>query len=109
MCVGKTATCEELLGRLPDSVWLDGDWCWMMNPWVFSEENKRMVEDKLRERVLKRGGDEDTVNACLERLPLYHLMDTAKVDTTDITVSEAASQVIEIINSGQSDIFKPIG
>jgi hypothetical protein len=36
-------------------------------------------------------------------------MDTAKVDTTDITVSEAASQVIEIINSGQSDIFKPIG
>jgi broad-specificity NMP kinase len=43
MGVGKTATCRELNDKLYSSVWLDGDWCWMMNPFVVNEENKRMV------------------------------------------------------------------
>jgi len=41
---GKTTTAEQLKNSLERSVWLDGDWCWMMNPWEFSEQNKRMVE-----------------------------------------------------------------
>lgn len=45
--VGKTAVCKELYKLLIDSVWLDGDWCWMMNPFVVTEENKRMVEDNI--------------------------------------------------------------
>lgn len=28
---------------LINSVWLDGDWCWMMNPFTVSDENKNMV------------------------------------------------------------------
>lgn len=47
MGVGKTATCEQLYEKLEKSVWLDGDWCWMMNPFVVNEENKRMVEDNI--------------------------------------------------------------
>ena len=47
MGVGKTAVAQALYRRLPRSVWLDGDWCWMMNPWVISERNKRMVEDNI--------------------------------------------------------------
>jgi cytidylate kinase len=47
MGVGKTTVCRELLTRLDGSVWLDGDWCWQMHPWVFSEENKRMVLDNI--------------------------------------------------------------
>jgi broad-specificity NMP kinase len=43
MGVGKTATCRKLNGSLANSVWLDGDWCWMMNPFVVNDENKRMV------------------------------------------------------------------
>jgi broad-specificity NMP kinase len=43
MGVGKTTVCKELYRKLNNSVWLDGDWCWMMNPWVFNEENKNMV------------------------------------------------------------------
>ena len=43
MGVGKTTTCEELSKKLQNSVWLDGDWCWMINPFVVNEENKRMV------------------------------------------------------------------
>lgn len=41
---GKTTVCRELHKSILNSVWLDGDWCWMMNPFVINEENKRMVE-----------------------------------------------------------------
>lgn len=47
MGIGKTAVCRELYEKLERSVWLDGDWCWMMNPFVVTEENKRMVEDNI--------------------------------------------------------------
>jgi shikimate kinase len=44
MGVGKSTICKELLNNLIKSVWLDGDWCWMMNPWNISDENIKMVE-----------------------------------------------------------------
>lgn len=43
MGVGKSTICNILLDTLEASVYLDGDWCWNMNPPVVSEENKRMV------------------------------------------------------------------
>lgn len=43
MGVGKTTTCKELSKKLQNSVWLDGDWCWMINQFVVNEENKCMV------------------------------------------------------------------
>lgn len=42
--VGKSTVSKELHKSLPKSVWLDGDWCWMMNPWMITEENIKMVE-----------------------------------------------------------------
>ena len=45
--VGKTSVCQELNKKLQQSVWLDGDWCWMINPFVVTEENKDMVEDNI--------------------------------------------------------------
>ncbi len=47
MGVGKTTICKKLYTSLNKSVWLDGDWCWMMNPLVVNEENKQMVEDNI--------------------------------------------------------------
>ncbi|MDP4179586.1 MAG: AAA family ATPase [Bacillota bacterium] len=47
MGVGKSTVSKELSQRLQNSVWLDGDWCWMMNPWNFSDENKSMVIDNI--------------------------------------------------------------
>ncbi|MBB3128577.1 shikimate kinase [Paenibacillus rhizosphaerae] len=47
MGVGKTTICKELYKSLDKSVWLDGDWCWMMNPWIFNEENIRMVVNNI--------------------------------------------------------------
>lgn len=47
MGVGKSAVCRQLLKNLTPGVWLDGDWCWNMNPFVVSEENKEMVLDNI--------------------------------------------------------------
>ncbi|WP_066498126.1 AAA family ATPase [Abyssisolibacter fermentans] len=47
MGVGKTTICRELYKSIENSVWLDGDWCWMMNPFNVTEENKIMVMDNI--------------------------------------------------------------
>jgi len=44
MGVGKTTLGKYLVDhRLNQAVLLDGDWCWYMHPWIFNDENKRMV------------------------------------------------------------------
>lgn len=43
MGVGKTATCEKLLDILRPGVFLDGDWCWNMQPFTVNDETKEMV------------------------------------------------------------------
>lgn len=47
MGVGKTTVCEKLYKSIKNSCWLDGDWCWMMNPFQVSDENKEMVLDNI--------------------------------------------------------------
>lgn len=47
MGVGKTATCRALQEILPRNVFLDGDWCWDMRPFVVTEETIRMVESNI--------------------------------------------------------------
>lgn len=43
MGVGKTSVCRELLRILQPSVFLDGDWCWNMSPFVVNDETRAMV------------------------------------------------------------------
>ena len=47
MGVGKTTVCRALQKKLPNCVFLDGDWCWDMSPFVVSEETKTMVMDNI--------------------------------------------------------------
>jgi hypothetical protein len=47
MGAGKTGTCRALLELLSPAVWLDGDWCWNMKPFVVTEETKAMVMDNI--------------------------------------------------------------
>jgi hypothetical protein len=47
MGVGKTATCRELQKVLPRNVFLDGDWCWDMHPFVVTDETKAMVNSNI--------------------------------------------------------------
>lgn len=43
MGVGKTAVAQRLKARLPNSVFLDGDWCWDASPFQVTDETKDMV------------------------------------------------------------------
>jgi broad-specificity NMP kinase len=151
MGVGKTTVCKALQQKLDKVVWLDGDWCWMMHPWVFSEANKRMVADNityllrnflknaafdyvifnwvihqeaifdlileqlrdlefelhkitlmcseaaLQTRMRRDQRDAQVIATSLQRLKLYEVMNTIKVDTTNLTVAEAVQRIIEII------------
>lgn len=47
MGVGKTAVCQQLKMNLPNSVFLDGDWCWDANPFQITDETKVMVMDNI--------------------------------------------------------------
>ena len=47
MGVGKTAACQLLKKSLQNSVFLDGDWCWDMNPFQVTDETKLMVVDNI--------------------------------------------------------------
>ena len=47
MGVGKTAVSQRLKQDLPNSVFLDGDWCWDASPFQVTEETKMMVEDNI--------------------------------------------------------------
>lgn len=47
MGVGKTTVCQQLKIDLPNSVFLDGDWCWDANPFQVTEETKAMVTDNI--------------------------------------------------------------
>ena len=47
MGAGKTAVCQRLKKDLPNSVFLDGDWCWDANPFHVTEETKTMVIDNI--------------------------------------------------------------
>ena len=43
MGVGKTSTSKELQKMLNNCVFLDGDWCWDMSPFIVTDETKKMV------------------------------------------------------------------
>ena len=47
MGVGKTTVCRKLKKTLPNSVFLDGDWCWDMHPFTVNRETKAMVLDNI--------------------------------------------------------------
>ena len=47
MGVGKTTVSQQLKQDLPNSVFLDGDWCWDASPFQITEETKAMVTDNI--------------------------------------------------------------
>lgn len=47
MGVGKTAACQQLKRLLPESAYLDGDWCWDMHPFLVTDETRTMVMDNI--------------------------------------------------------------
>ena len=44
MGVGKTAVCQLLKQDLPNSVFLDGDWCWDASPFQVTDETNPRIQ-----------------------------------------------------------------
>ena len=47
MAVGKTAVCQELKHLAAPCAFLDGDWCWDMEPFQVTAETKAMVQENI--------------------------------------------------------------
>lgn len=47
MGAGKTTVCRLLRDRMQPAVFLDGDWCWDMKPFLVCEETRRMVVENI--------------------------------------------------------------
>ncbi len=152
MGVGKTTTCQIIKSKLDRCVFLDGDWCWDMHPFLVTEETKKMVvgnicfllnsflkcslydnivfcwvmhqqaiiddivsyldttgcrvhalslvcndkalETRLRKDVEAGIRSEDVIHNSIVRLPLYEMLDTQKVDVSEITAANAADFII---------------
>ncbi|MDB7952377.1 AAA family ATPase [Faecalitalea cylindroides] len=47
MGIGKSTICNQLNQDLDHSVFLDGDWCWNMDPFMVNQDTKNMVLDNI--------------------------------------------------------------
>lgn len=47
MAVGKTAVCRELKHLAAPCAFLDGDWCWDMEPFQVTAETKAMAQENI--------------------------------------------------------------
>ena len=64
MGVGKSTVAPLLAKRLAPAVWLDGDWCWKMEPFTVTEENKEVVLENIQTLLgnfLRRGSWETVI------------------------------------------------
>ena len=67
MGVGKTTVSQLLKQKLPNSVFLDGDWCWDSCPFQVTAETKEMVIQYILEKscgkllILSTHQDEDAL------------------------------------------------
>lgn len=71
---GKTTIsrlCNEKLSR---SVWLDGDWCWMMSPFQVQDQTKAMVMDNIVYLL-----NQFLAQACFDHVLFSWVMDQQKL------------------------------
>lgn len=152
MGVGKTTTSRELQKVLPNNVFLDGDWCWDMKPFIVNEETKSMVIDnicfllnnfltcsayeniifcwvmdeqsiideilskiktdgisvkifsliadkaplerRLKEDVKSGVRTADVIERSILRIEKYNVLDTTKIDVSEITPEQAAKLIL---------------
>ncbi len=51
MGVGKSAVCRELKPLLAPCLFLDGDWCWDMEPFLVNEQTKALALDNIASQL----------------------------------------------------------
>ena len=105
MGVGKTTISRELNRQLDKSVWLDGDWCWMMNPFVVNESTKKMVQQNITfmlNNFLKQSEFENIIfNWVIDEEEIYDLilskLDRHKFELFKITLMCSEEELVRRI------------
>lgn len=106
MGVGKSAVCRELYSSIDKSVWLDGDWCWMINPFVFNDENRAMAEENIKtllSNFLKNSSIENVIFSwVIHTTEIMNMvidwLEDADYDLHKITLTCSKEQLIERIS-----------
>ena len=106
MGIGKTTICKELYKKLENSFWLDGDSCWMMNPFIVNEENKKMVLDNITyilNNFLKNSSTKYVVFNWV--IPTDEIMNDVlgRIDVADISIYKIT------LMSSKDELVKRIG
>ena len=73
MGVGKTAVCQQLKPLLAPCAFLDGDWCWDMEPFTVNKENRTMVMGHIQYLLrgfLQNSGYENVILPSCPAFPL---------------------------------------
>ncbi|WP_297136878.1 AAA family ATPase [Terrisporobacter sp.] len=91
MGVGKTTISKMLYKELENSFWLDGDNCWMMNPFVVDDENKNMVLDNITH----------TINNFIKNSNSRYIVFNWVIHTDEIM-----NNILKKINTCNVDVYK---
>jgi len=63
--VGKTTVCRHLFKIIQGCAWLDGDWCWMVNPYPGKTDEQKAYSLKTFGRILDGYFDDPNTNIIL--------------------------------------------
>lgn len=100
MGVGKSHVGRRLNLRLPDSVFLDGDWCWAASPFKVTEETKAMVLDNVCHTLnnFLRCSEYENIVFCW----VMHLQSTIDDILSEIDASQCNIVKVSLICSPQT-------
>lgn len=115
MGVGKTTTCQVLKRKLDRSVFIDGDWCWVMHEQSIIDDllshldlkdvkvisislvcQKEALEKRIQKDIDQGIRKPDVLARSVERLEMYQKLNTYKIDVSNKTIEEVVKEIIKV-------------
>ena len=93
--VGKTTTCMELREILPKNVFLDGDWCWYSNPFIVTDETKKLFETNLSFLLNSFIACSEFENIILSICTRHENLIQERIDSLDMTNTVARQFILQ--------------
>ncbi|SCH61487.1 Uncharacterised protein [uncultured Clostridium sp.] len=115
MGIGKTTTCQVLKTKLDKSVFIDGDWCWVMHEQSIIDVllshldlkdvkvisislvcQKEALEKRIQKDIDQGIRKPDALARSVERLEMYQKLNTYKIDVSNKTIEEIVKEIIKV-------------
>lgn len=113
MGIGKSTVSQFLKYKLPNSVFLDGDWCWDAHPFLVTEETKEMVMQNIclmLNNFLKCSAYENIIFCWVmhEQAIINEIVSRLNTDNCHIVAVSLVCSEKELIRRLQKDIIAGI-